>query len=502
MTNADGVFPRGLTHARLIIAAAIVLAAGLIGAGPAYAHTDFVGSTPADGDTVEGPLDAVSVSFTNPAVPSGEGFDVLGPDGQPILPVSVDTVDGTVFVIRFDPPLTGGQFGVRWNVQAGDAHPISGAFSFIVNDAPPTSTPTTTISADAVAAAPVAPSPTTTIPAATTVASLDEFLSDDANESGIARVGRVGRMLSITGIILGVGALAALLWVIRGRRDELRNVISWIRLAGLAVVAGGVVELAALQATQGVEVGSLIGTKPGTAAFLKIVGGLIVFAGLREDSGAILGQQRSLSAAASTMVESPRSSSTTTREAPEAQRWVPTTSAAFAFTGLVMILASYWFDGHTVSKGPWVIHSFVNFVHLVAAAVWAGGVLAMAAILWQRRRRDEAGDAAGMITRFSSVAAVSLPAVIAAGSLMTFFVLDSPIDLFGTEWGRVLLIKVGAVAVAAGIGAYNHFRLRPALEQNPDDPALAVEFRRTLLVEAGVFLVVIALSAWLVGAAT
>ncbi len=36
------------------------------------------------------------------------------------------------WTLRFDPPLTGGAVGVRWTVQAPDAHPISGGFSFTI----------------------------------------------------------------------------------------------------------------------------------------------------------------------------------------------------------------------------------------------------------------------------------------------------------------------------------------------------------------------------------
>lgn len=85
---------------------------------------------------------------------------------------------------------------------------------------------------------------------------------------------------------------------------------------------------------------------------------------------------------------------------------------------------------------------------------------------------------------------------------MAWFILDRPGDLFATEWGRVLLAKTATVAVAAGMGAYNHVRLRPALERTPDDPALLHELRRSLLAESAVMVVIIGLTAWLAGAAS
>ena len=126
----------------------------------------------------------------------------------------------------------------------------------------------------------------------------------------------------------------------------------------------------------------------------------------------------------------------------------------------------------------------------------------MTTVVWMRRHRPERTGLAAMVVRFSSMASVSLAAVIVAGLVMAWMVLDSPGDLFGTEWGRVLMAKTAVVAVAAGMGAYNHFRLRPALEQRPDDPELARELRVSLSIESALLVTVVALSAVLVASAT
>jgi len=89
-----------------------------------------------------------------------------------------------------------------------------------------------------------------------------------------------------------------------------------------------------------------------------------------------------------------------------------------------------------------------------------------------------------------------------AGLVMAWMVIDGPTDLWSTDWGRVLLAKIVVVAVAAGMGAYNHFSLRPALEQRPADPALVRHLRTSLMIESAAFVVVIVLTAILVGSAT
>ncbi|MEZ5227792.1 MAG: copper resistance protein CopC [Acidimicrobiales bacterium] len=124
---------------RQLIATTIVAIAALtvLATAPAGAHTGFESSDPADGATVDGPLDAISLVFTGPAEPTGTGFEILDGSGTLRTPTDASTADGLTWVLRFDPPLDGGQVGVRWMVKAPDAHPIDGSFSFTINAAPP-----------------------------------------------------------------------------------------------------------------------------------------------------------------------------------------------------------------------------------------------------------------------------------------------------------------------------------------------------------------------------
>ena len=131
---ATGARPRPL---HLAVVGVVLALIGIIGgAGTASAHTSFESSTPSNGEVLAEPVGEILIAFTNPASEAGDGFVVLDPSGQVRAPTSVSTQDGTVFRLTFDPPLDGGQVGVRWSVRAGDAHPIEGSFSFTVGDAP------------------------------------------------------------------------------------------------------------------------------------------------------------------------------------------------------------------------------------------------------------------------------------------------------------------------------------------------------------------------------
>ncbi|MEL7158836.1 MAG: copper resistance CopC family protein, partial [Actinomycetota bacterium] len=152
-------------------------------AGPASAHTGFESSVPADGATVDVAIDELTIAFSGAAEPAGEGFVVLDPSGTIRTP---DTVSADAEQLRwtlgFDPPLTDGVVGVRWTVQAPDAHPISGSFSFTVTATAPTASDTDTDSGS-LQPLPATPAPGTE--AADTDASV-EVNSSEAVAAGVA----------------------------------------------------------------------------------------------------------------------------------------------------------------------------------------------------------------------------------------------------------------------------------------------------------------------------
>ena len=438
--------------ALLVCIAALVLAPATVSA-----HTEFESSAPADGETVEGPLSVIVVNFTNPAVVSGDGFELLAPDGSVRTPSSVDPGDGTTFEAVFDPPLSAGTYGFRWEVQAGDAHPIDGSFRFDVGSPsgattvvpaatdPSAATPTTS-AADEASAATTDASPgvggsstaggSGTVGGATPAAAadgeaLEAFLEGDGDAEPFA--GRVGRTLSIAGSLFAIGAVAALIWVIRGTRDELVGLLQWVRLAGVALAAGGLIELGALDEVSGTSLGELLTTKAGVAVVLDLLAGALIVVGFAGGSGRMVAVPRPLSAATATVQRRP-----TAQQAPTgALRWMPDRMAVLGIVGIALALAAYWFDGHTVSRGPWAVHAAINLVHVVSAGLWAGGVVALTLVVVRRRRRGVGVDAVGLVVRFSSIAMVSLALLAAAGAALAWIVLDGPGELFSTDWGTI-----------------------------------------------------------------
>jgi copper transport protein len=130
----------------------------------ASAHTDLDFTLPTNGASVGEPVSEITVGFTEPVTLVGQGFEVLDPQGNVIVPFAV-TDDDQVFRLQLDPPVGGGEVGVAYEVRSADDHIVSGSFSFTVSVPAPTSTTT-----PATTAATTTPPPSTSSPAETTAA--------------------------------------------------------------------------------------------------------------------------------------------------------------------------------------------------------------------------------------------------------------------------------------------------------------------------------------------
>ena len=84
----------------------------------------------------------------------------------------------------------------------------------------------------------------------------------------------------------------------------------------------------------------------------------------------------------------------------------------------------------------------------------------------------EDDDTPTMVLRFSSMATVAVLAAGATGIALAWSEVRTLHALTSTGYGRVLMAKVAVVIVIGGLGAYNHFRLMPALKQGKSKAAL------------------------------
>lgn len=299
---------------------------------------------------------------------------------------------------------------------------------------------------------------------------LDDFLAgSDSAVEGAERLQRLGLLGSVLGLTAAVGLVAFLALVHSGHRREIVVLLRAVGVAAIVLVAGAAVEIAGVARLEGIGWTAAITDPAGAAAMMRLLAGSTLLFGLFEHTAFVDGQPAD--------TDDP------------VLRWTPDPASAFAYTGLLVGAMSFWFDGHTVTEGPRLVHALVDVVHVGAAGVWFGGIVGLV-VVGVLRHRSEVTTAA-LLIRFSTVATVALVLVALAGALMTLMIIDDWGDLTGTDWGRALLVKTGAVAIAVAIGGYHHWVVVPALERGADGrtrPGV------TLAIEAVVLMFVVAVT--------
>ncbi|MGB3687522.1 MAG: CopD family protein [Ornithinimicrobium sp.] len=457
--------------AALTLAFVLVLAL----AAPALAHTDLDSTTPADGATIDGPVDEVSLTFTLPVTQLGDGVSIDGPDGK--VPVEVSSAEeGVVWIAVPSEPLSSGTYTGQWSVAAQDGHPLSGEFTFDVDAGPAGASSSAEDTAES---------------ASDESAVVTSDPQDENDDDSVAT---------------GAAADTA--------RDASGFAEVVARLASAAALWGGLVAGGALIFASTVLKGSDRADMPVIATAIRWSAALILIAlVVRVMARAVLISQGDITAAISPTAISDSLGDTT--------RWVLGLQAVGALTvllatrpmlvrpwiiavGVIALGAGHILAGHSNTVEPrWIVLA-ADIAHLVAAAVWVGGVVMIGMLLRHRRRHGQPLNAAAIGARFSVIAAAAVTVVGVAGVVLAITILDRPQELWLTSWGLFLLAKMAVVAVAAAIGAYNHFRVVPALaeparHESPVGGASEL-LRRSATHETGIMLVIVLLTAWLVAA--
>jgi putative copper resistance protein D len=150
-----------------------------------------------------------------------------------------------------------------------------------------------------------------------------------------------------------------------------------------------------------------------------------------------------------------------------------------AGTGLIALIALIGHAGATPGTvGD--IHLTSDMVHLLAAGAWLGGLPALAMLLARAHGADDAAWrslAVGAARRFSWLGIMSVATLLASGIINSWNLLGGPRNLVTTDYGRLVLLKIGLFFVMVGIATANRFHFTPRL---PGDGALRALQRNSL----------------------
>lgn len=167
---------------------------------------------------------------------------------------------------------------------------------------------------------------------------------------------------------------------------------------------------------------------------------------------------------------------------------------------LFAVLATFLFESatsHAGENGIWTLANLVNTVHLASTTIWGGAVIVYALLVVPELLRNrDARRTRLAVRRLSSLATVALVLVILSGIYNTWRQLEQPADLWTSEYGRILLAKLGLVAIMMAIGAMNRFRWVPRVVEHANDPGNAgtvplQQFHQVLRIDSAVFILII-----------
>lgn len=164
-------------------------------------------------------------------------------------------------------------------------------------------------------------------------------------------------------------------------------------------------------------------------------------------------------------------------------RWSPT---PVLLAGALLTLVPLALTGHAAAGGSHDMAANSLLIHLVAGALWSGGLLALLAYALTARGAADRAFAPLAARRFSAVALWCFIAVGASG-IINALIRIRPVDLFATGYGALVLAKITALAVLGLIGWRQR---RSAVAMLQADPSALGPLLRLALTEAAVFGVV------------
>lgn len=407
---------------RLVMATLLLV---LSGAGAASAAL----VEPADGALVDDAPAAVRVLVDAPVEPALARAEVRGPGGAQASAARVDADDPQAIVVPV--PADGpGTYRVAWWGLTTDGHPVAGTTAFAAG-------------ARAPAAAPVQPDGTgSTSPLAIVARFL--VLVGVLGTAGLAlaREWAVGRAWAAGGIappgqdVSGAVRAAAAAAAPRPVRRW------WITWWGLVAAWGAGLALAL--PVQALSVGgqwdALLGDSRWGSAWIGLLALAVVAA-----VGGLLA-----------------------RRADPAPGPAPVRMYALAAPGLLGAILLSW-SGHAASGSDATLGVMIDVVHGWATAAWLGGLVMLLALavplLAGLAPRERVSLGAAVVVRFSSLAVVAVVLLVITGVYRALAELPSLDALWSTDYGLVLLAKLGVFAVMLVLAAWNRMVLHPRLER-------------------------------------
>jgi copper transport protein len=411
---------------RLLAAVGFTLLVALMAVPSALAHATVVRSDPKDGSSLVRSPRTIRVWFGEDVVPRFSGAKIVGEQGRRVRLTSVRAEAEGQLVLTPASELDSGLYTVDWSVlSAEDGHLRRG---FVVFGVGPGVTPAA---------------------------------AGDRRDESVAPVDVVLRWLNFSLLAGLAGGLAVAFLVLRGAsaHGARRRVLGWTLMCAALGLGAGVGLLLWQATTLASELGK-------GEPFLAVAWDLV--AGTR--LGALWLAREALLLSLVVLLLALRK-----RNAPRVAAVAAVYVVALAF---VQALA-----GHAAAVSPRTgLVVAVAALHLVAAGIWIGGLVAAIVAFWPLRGQEQLALARMTLRRFGVLAALSVGVLGVTGLYYAGRQVASLDALLTTLYGQALLAKVSLLVVAGAFGLLNAMLL--SRTRRP--------LRRLLLAEVGAGLAVLA----------
>jgi len=122
-------------------------------------------------------------------------------------------------------------------------------------------------------------------------------------------------------------------------------------------------------------------------------------------------------------------------------------------------------SGHAADWGDLTLSAGIDWMHVLAASVWTGGLFSLALVVLVDARHRPPGLLGVLARRFSRLAACALAVVVLSGSYNAWVQLTALSALWLTPYGRVLGLKLLVVLGLVWWGAVNRYTVVPRLDR-------------------------------------
>jgi methionine-rich copper-binding protein CopC len=155
---------------RLLATASAILALGVLGAGPASAHSQLTSTSPVDGAVLDTAPTEVRLTFDSTLLDDTDTISINDENGNVVSSIHPKP-EGDSVAIPWPAGTPAGTYQVAYRVVCGDGHPVVGAINVTLTAAAAGASNLATVAASAVASSaassvPTPPSPSAAEPAA------------------------------------------------------------------------------------------------------------------------------------------------------------------------------------------------------------------------------------------------------------------------------------------------------------------------------------------------